>query len=172
MIKNIRVGNILSPENDSDIIIGMNLQFKDVLGIGKPFVDRIVRTRDLRLGSVISFEHDDERELHMLVCHRIGKGGWKDAEQFVRYGMDYLWQKRQDRKYSIVNIGTGRVGKRDGADHALIRSAITSSFLPVDLYILNEKERIPAEATASVVPLRPFRIWDTERGEVSIRLAA
>ena len=107
MIKNIRVGNILSPENDSDIIIGMNLQFKDVLGIGKPFVDRIVRTRDLRLGSVISFEHDDERELHMLVCHRIGKCGWKDAEQFVRYGMDYLWQKRPDRKYSIVNIGTG-----------------------------------------------------------------
>ena len=172
MIKNILVGNILAPENKFDIVIGMNTAFDDVRGIGKPFVERINKTRKIRLGTVVTFDYDGRRELHMIVCHRLGKGGWKNAEQYVRFGMDYLWKSDPVSKYSIVNIGTGRVGIRDGADHAAIRSAIASSFLPVDLYILNERERIPAEATATVMPFKPIRMWDMEAGEVPIQAAA
>lgn len=172
MIKNLLVGNILDKDNRADIIIGMNTDFNDVFGIGKPFVRQIEKTRAVKLGSVITFDYDGTRELHMLVCHKLGRGGWKRAEQYVRYGMDYLWKHNPDRMYSVVNIGTGRVGKRDGADHMAIRSAIASSFLPVDLFILHEKEQIPAEAAANVVPIRPLRMWDMEQGEAPIQVAA
>ena len=170
-IKSIRVGNILSPDNPTDIIIGMNAEFDDVTGIGKPFIDQIVKTRDVSLGSVITFDYDGSRQLHMLICHHLLKGGWDRADHYVRYGMDFLWNSDPNRDYSIVNIGTGRVGKRDNADHAAIRTAMSTSFLPVDLFVLNESER-PAAAMAQVIPLKPLRMWDMARGETDIRLAA
>ncbi len=169
MIKHIKVGNILDPSNKAHIIIAMNTEFDDVRGIGKPFVGKIKRTRSIKLGTVVSFDYDGSRELHMLVCHRLGKGGWENADQYVRYGMDYLWKCEPHHSYSIVNIGTGRVGKRDGADHMQIRSAIASSFLPVDLFVLNEPMQIPAEAAARIIP---FRMWDMERGAVQIPVQA
>ena len=172
MIKNIFVGDILDPENRADIIIAMNIEFRDVQGIGRAFIGKILQTRAIRLGTVISFEYDESRELHMLICHHIGKGGWRDAEQFVRYGMDYLWHSAPRRKYSIVNIGTGRVGIRDGADHAKIREAVVGSFLPVDLYVYNERARIPAEASARSLPVKALRMWDMEHGQVPIQVAA
>lgn len=168
MIKDIKVGNILAPENRSDIVIGMNTAFDDVRGIGKPFVERISKTRKIRLGTVVTFDYDGSRELHMIVCHKLGKGGWKNADQYVRYGMDYLWKSDPDSAYSIVNIGTGRVGRRDGADHGAIRDAMAASFLPVHLYILNESEGIPAEAAVSVTPLKPLRMWDVIEGEIRV----
>ncbi len=107
----------------------------------------------------------------MIVCHHLLKGGWNNAEKYVRYGMDFLWNANPNRDYSIVNIGTGRVGIRDGANEEAIRTAIASSFLPVDLYILNERDRMPAEAV-NVVPLKPLRVWDMAHGEQDIRAAA
>ena len=172
MIKDIKVGNILDCSNRSNIIIGMNTEFSDVRGIGKPFVERISKTRTIRLGTVVTFNYDNDRELHMIVCHTLGRGLWSNAEQYVRYGMDYLWNCDRESNYSIVNIGTGRVGMRDGADHASIRGAIASSYLPVDLFILNEPERIAAEATARIIPLAPLRMWDMQEGQVPIRAAA
>jgi hypothetical protein len=169
MIKDIKVGNILDRENRADIIIAMNAQFDDVQGIGKPFVARIKRTREVKLGSVVSFRYDRDRELHMLVCHNLGKGGWKTAEQHVRYGMDYLMHLAPDREYSIVKIGTGRVGKRDGANPAIIHSAMATSFLPVTMFVLNEPMEIPAEASASIIP---FRVWNIDDGAKEIRVAA
>lgn len=172
MIRSQKVGNILSPHNPCDVIIAMNDRFADVHGIGKQFVAQIRRTREIKLGAVVSFDLDSRRELHMLICHRIGLAGWSNAHQYVRYGMDYLQMTSPGRQYSIVDIGTGRVGKRDGADDMLIRTAITMSFLPVDMYILDDKERLPAEALADVVPIRPLRMWDMLSGEDKIRVAA
>lgn len=169
MIKNIKVGSICEPTNRTDIILGMNMTFDDVLGIARPFVENIQRVREATLGSVISFQYDEGRNLHLLVCHQIGKGGWMDADKYVRYGMDYLWKADPFREYSIVSIGTGRVGRRDGADHAAIRTAMSTSFLPVDLFILDERAPIPAEMSAKILP---FRMWDIERGEVPLRMAA
>ncbi len=169
MIKDIKSGNILSDRNPADVIIGMNSELEDVLGIGRAYVEKIRTTNALSLGAVVSFEMRGDRELHMLICHKLGKGGWKNADQFVRYGMDYLWQKRPDRLYSIVNIGTGRVGKRDGADAVAIRSAIASSFLQADLYIYNEE--LEQEPAHNVVSLRPFRIWQMDGGEIPLQVA-
>ena len=171
MIKNIMVGNILDRKNHADIIIGMNAEFEDVTGIGLPFIERVVKTQEIPLGAVVTFDYDDERQLHMLICHHLMMGGWERADQYVRYGMDFLWDVNPNRDYSIVNIGTGRVGLRDGADHMAIRTAMATSFLPVDLYVLNEPLR-EAAVMANVIPLKPVRVWSLEHGQHDIRFAA
>ncbi len=180
MIRDIKVGDITNPANKADIIIGMNTTLSDVLGIGRPFTDKIATIHPIVRGSVLSFEFTPERNLHMIICHDIGAGGWNAADMQVRYGMDYLWHSEAiqqggldylligtQRRYSIVQIGTGRVGKRDGADPAAIRSAMAASFLPVDLYVYDPGAREAVE-TASVVPLRPYRAWHPIHGEERI----
>ena len=129
-----------------------------------------------------SFEFTPERNVHMIICHAIGEGGWVHADRYVRYGLDYLWQTEAaqharggldylmvgtQRRYSIVQIGTGRVGKRDGADHALIRSAIADSYLPVDLYVYDPALRQLVEQ-AQQPPIRAFRAWHPVHGEERI----
>lgn len=172
MIKSIEVGDILDPSNEADVIIGMNVSFADVRGIGKPFVERIQRTRIVTLGSVVSFDLDGSRELHMLVCHLLGEGGWKEADKYVRYGLDYLWKTRLGRSFSIVQIGTGRIGRRDGADPVAIHSAMADSFLSVHLYIYRP-ELAAARASEHIIPFRhPLRMWDIEHGETPIPLVA
>ena len=106
----------------------------------------------------------------MLICHDIGAGGWKNAPQFVRFGMDFLWHTEQTRKYSIVQIGTGRVGYRDGADNGAIRTAIANSFLPVVLFVYDAKKRMPAHA--ALAPLKPFRAWTPTHGVEEIHCVA
>ena len=172
MIHGITVGNIRHPNNKSDIVIGMNTTFADVKGIGAPYIKDIIRTRAITLGTVITFDFDGTRQLHMLICHKIGRAGWVNADQHVRYGMDHLWQRDNSRQYSIVQIGTGRVGKRDGADVPKIIRAIADSHLPVTMFVLNEGETIPVEATAQVSPFKPMRMWSKVGGEVPIRVAA
>lgn len=183
MIDNIRLADIMSPDNSADIIIGMNRDLSDVTGIGLPFVREIRLTRPPVPGSVLSFELTPERSVHMLICHEIGRDGWVDADKYVRCGMDFLWYNDLSqfsgtdgfdrllttcpRRYSIVQIGTGRVGKRDGADHAAIRRAMEASHLHVDLYIYEPPAKEKA-ATAKVVPLRPFRAFHPIYGEERI----
>lgn len=167
MIKNIVVGDITRPTNSADIIIGMNSTLSDVLGIGRRFVDKIAAIHPIVRGSVLSFEFTPERHLHMIICHDIGEAGWIDADREVRFGMDYLWHTERARRYSIVQIGTGRVGRRDGADPAAIRSAMAASFLPVDLYVYDPGVH-EAVATAHQAPLRAFRAWHPVLGEERI----
>lgn len=175
MIEDILVDDITSRDNRRDVIIAMNAQFKDVRGIGLPFVNRITLTHPIDLGSVLSFRFDEGRNLHMLICHELGNGGWRKADQYVRYGLDFLWQQDGNaaKQYSIVSIGTGRVGLRDGADHRAIRTAIANSFLPVYLFVL-PKEKIgqPMEAFLAAPNIVPFRAWSPERGVEEIRAAA
>jgi hypothetical protein len=164
MIINIKVGDITAPENNADLIIGMNSQLIDVYGIGKPFVNKINTIHPIMLGSVLSFTFDDCRNLHMLICHHLGKGGWNNADKYVRYGMDYLWHSESNAKrFSIVQIGTGRVGIRDDADSTSIRTAMANSFLPVDLFIFEQpKQQVNASA---VLPLRAYRHFHPVLGE-------
>lgn len=168
MIRDIKVGDITSPSNQADIIIGMNSTLSDVTGIGLPFVKQIAAIHPIVRGSVLSFTFTPERNLHMLICHGFGMVGWSNAEMHVRFGMDYLWHTDGGRQYSIVQIGTGRVGKRDGADTAAIRSAIATSFLPVDLYVYDSAVRQVVENTMAQPPLRAFRAWHPTYGEERI----
>jgi hypothetical protein len=173
MIIDIRHGDITTRENSSDIIIAMNTELGDVRGIGKPFVSKIARTRGLQLGSVFSFSFDTDRALHMLICHKLGTDGWTDADSYVRFGLDFLWQKQRDVEHSIVRIGTGRVGKRDGADHARILTAMATSHLKLRLFVLpDEREQVAMENLLSSPNLVPFRQWSRETGETPIRVAA
>jgi len=166
MINDIKVGDITSPENRADIIIGMNTKLQDVTGIGLPFVKKINALHPIDLGSVLSFKFDDDRNVHMIICHRLGdNGGWKDADMHVRFGMDYLWHtERNGRKFSTVQIGTGRVGVRDGADPVCIRTAMATSHLPVTLFVFN-----PRETVAAVIelerPMTAYRAWHPVHGE-------
>lgn len=173
MITDIRTGDITDRENSSDIIIAMNRQLDDVRGIGKPFVSKIQRTRPLQLGSVLSFSFDSNRALHMLICHNLGKNGWVDAHNYVRFGLDFLWQKQPDVTHSIVRIGTGRVGKRDGANHSDILTSMATSHLKLQLFILPEEQELAAMENLLASPtLVPFRRWSPAEGEEPLRLVA
>lgn len=165
MIKEILYGDITDEKKHSgDIIIAMNTELKEASAIGRTFTCTTSIKEQVNLGSVLTFQFDSERLLHMLICHRIGLGGWMDADKYVRYCLDYLWQQHRDRAYSIVQIGKGLVGQRDGADVPAIRTAMTNSFLEMDLVILPpEAEEI--QVAVKVAPMVPFRVWDMERGE-------
>lgn len=168
MIKSIVPGDITARTNVSDIIIGMNTNLDEVTGIGLPFTWRIKEKTPFALGTVISFELDMRRHLHMIICHQIGDHGWRDAEKYVRLGLDYLWQKEGDARYfSIVEIGTGRIGKRDGADATAIRSAIANAWLPVELFVFDSPTPVALEAVAPK-ELRAYRCWDQFAGERKI----
>lgn len=174
MIDNIRQADITLPNNPSDIIIAMNQTLSEVTGIGLSFVRQIKLSRPLVRGSVLSFEFTPARNVHVLICHKIGPNGWVDADKYVRFGMDFLWRNdaallsdeggfdrpktAQPRRYSIVEIGTGRVGRRDGADHAAIRRAMEASHLHVDLYLYKPPAR-DKTVSAIVTPLRPFQAY-------------
>jgi hypothetical protein len=169
MIEEIIVGDITSFENKSDIIIGMNSTLEDVTGIGLPFVREIRTVHPVGLGTVLSFRFDESgRDVHMIICHDIGFGGWEHADRYVRFGMDYLWQKSlfggaQDAPFSIVQIGTGAIGKRDGADPAAIRKAIAESHLSVSLFVLDRADGKPAARVHQ--PLRALSAWSPLHGE-------
>lgn len=173
MIIGHEVGDITSPQNSRDIIIAMNSSLEDVRGIGKPFVgDKILQNGELELGSVLTYDFsNDGRRLHMLICHKIGKGGWADAPQYIRFGLDHLWFHEGDRNYSIVNIGEGRVGKRDGADVAANNQAIATSFLKVTQFSLGDGETAVAIALQQVPPII---VWQPSHGyqDPPMRVAA
>ena len=156
-----------------DIIIGMNQELQDVRGIGRRVLQGYEPLRKLPLGSVITFPWDKAgRELHLLICHKLGEGGWERAEQHVRYGLDYLNHKegRSERGHGIVEIGKGRVGKRDGADPTLIHQAIADSWLPVTLFIFDPPDLREA-VSGQVIPIRPSSTWSMETGERSLLAA-
>ncbi len=168
MITNIKVGDITSPKNPAHIIIGMNSQMNDVTGIGRPFVNKIRTAHPIKLGSVISFKFDETRNLHMLICHHLGKDGWFGSDMHVRYGMDYLWQtEAYTEAFSIVAIGTGRVGVRDGANDVAIRTAMANSYLPADLFIYQKPEKV-TKHDGILVPLQAYRHFHPIYGEEQI----
>ena len=167
MIRDIIHGDITNPQvHSGDIIIGMNNTLSEPSAIGRPFLNNVTVLKEIDLGSVLSFRFEQGRQLHMLICHHVGVGGWAAADKYVRYCLDYLWQQHPDRHYGIVQIGSGPVGKRDGANVPEIRTAMAASFLGVDLVILpNDHEARTALGAPALVP---FRVWDMGRGEREI----
>jgi hypothetical protein len=172
MITGIETGDITSSSHKCDIIIGMNVDLADVHGIGRRVLQNYEPLRGkLSLGSVITFPWDAERELHLLICHRHGEGGWVGADRHVRYGLDHLNYRegKTERGHGIVQIGKGFHGLRDGADFTSIHTAMATSFLPLTLFINDTPPKQEAMA-GEIIPLRPSRVWSMEYGEE--RLAA
>lgn len=172
MIKDIRFGDITdSHTNPGDIIIAMNTELSEVSALGRRFVKSIAILDELELGSVLTFNFDSERQLHMLICHRLELGGWVGSEKYVRYCLDYLWQQHRDRQYAIVQIGNGPIGKRDGANVSEIRTAMANSFLELDLVIMPQS--LEAQVAVDHPSLgAPFRIWNMGKGEREIQFCA
>lgn len=172
MIVDIVEGDITSPDNPCDIIIGMNSQLEDVTGIGLPFVRNVKALHPIQLGSVLTYEFDGNRLVHMLICHHLGKDGWVGADMHVRFGMDYLWQQPDSfsRRFSIVQIGTGRVGKRDGANRTSIIQAMANSFLPAELYIYTPPDVVHDVVGMPRQTLTPKRAWHPRYGEEELRI--
>ena len=170
MITRITEGDILKPQNRADIIIGMNAELQEVTGIGLPFAWQIRREAPIPLGTVFSFELDENRQLHLLVCHHIGEGGWVNADKYVRFGLDYLWQSEpHSKQFSAVQIGTGRSGMRDGADFPSIHTAMATSHLPLELFIYKPLERVAVESRATPPrTLTAFRSWNIREGELAL----
>jgi hypothetical protein len=165
MITEIVFGDITLGTNECDIIIGMNTTLQEVTGIGLNFSWRVDHKKPFALGTVLSFKLDRMRNLHMIICHKLGDDGWCDADKYIRFGLDYLWSKNENnRYYSIVEIGTGRVGQRDGADAAAIRSAIANSWLRAELFVFDSLKPVAIEQISPKV-LRAYRCWDYQDGE-------
>lgn len=176
MITDIVVGDITSTDHACDIMIAMNTKLQDVRGIGRRVITRYKKLQDLPLGAVLTFPWDGSgRMLHMLICHELGVGGWKNADRHLRYGMDHIAyreeQSSSERGHGIVQVGAGRVGKRDGADTTSINTAIALSLLPVTMFIYDQPKLFEEQAAVlHMPPLKPSLLWTRERGEV--RLAA
>jgi hypothetical protein len=88
--------------------------------------------------------------------------------------LDYLNQMEDEERrasHSIVNIGTGRVGTRDGADPIAIKRAMADSHLIVDLFVF-KPETAMADVRVMRAPLRPVRAWSPGFGGETIPLAA
>lgn len=166
MIEGIVVGDILSPTNRRDIIIGMNTTLGEVNGIGRPFV-RKYPDAEFDRGSVLTFNLDESRKLHMIICHKLGLDGWVEAEKYLRFGLDHLDQYNdQDRKYSMVNVGTGMIGQRDGANPSAMLCAMANSHLSVMLYVLGglASERVMQKYP----PLRALHAWSPVEGPMAV----
>ena len=172
MLNNIRFGDITDPHtNPGDIIIAMNTELSEVSALGRPFIKNIAALDELELGSVLTFSFDHQRHLHMLICHRLGLGGWVDSEKYVRYCLDYLWQQHRGRQYAAVQIGNGQIGQRDGANVSEIRTAMATSFLELDLVIM--PQALEAQVAVDHPSLgAPFRIWNMGKGEREIQVSA
>tara|TARA_B100000508_G_scaffold77059_1_gene59946 strand:- start:2125 stop:2646 length:522 start_codon:yes stop_codon:yes gene_type:complete len=173
MIIGHETGDITHPSNKRDIIIGMNRTLQNVTGIGYPFVSGLNLAGELELGGVLSFKFDHGRHLHMLICHTNEIGGWEDSHKYVRFGLDFLWQQDTDgRDFSIVEIGTGKNGRKQGADAPRIHRAMGNSFLDLTLFVNhNDPERVAAH-DALVVPMEAYRAWTPQGGIVELAAAA
>ena len=174
MITAIKVGDITGKENPADIVIGMNPMFGEASAIGHPFVSKIIPLDLAALGSVLTFDFEGTRQLHMIICHKLGPGGWKNSEKFVRFGLDYLWQTSSpQRLFSIVQIGLGPVGIIDGADYPLINRAMSDSHLEMTLYVRSEQEepeQSPRVTRAEAPLLLRFRQgWSFDKGVIPER---
>lgn len=148
----------------------MNTTLEDVTGIGVPFVKKINPTHPIKLGSVSNFQFDRDRMLHMLICHNIGSGGWADADKWVRLGLDHLWQaqKTEDHalfgsRFSIIQIGTGYIGRRDGANPREIMTAMATSYLDLTLFVRDKEFPIPVKKERA--PLYAMSTWHPMYGE-------
>ena len=150
MIREIVVGDITAAVNRCDIIIGMNTELGEVSTLGRRVLaNTLPPPQFIDLGTVLTFKFDQNRFIHMLICHNLCSGGWERADQFVRVGLDHLWVTRANRNYGIVQIGRGLVGRRDGAEPEAILTAIASSYLPVDLYVHGDETAIVALEASS-----------------------
>jgi hypothetical protein len=176
MIERIVVGDITDPTNKRNIIIGMNATLEEASYIGLPHVQQLQKSlmHPLALGSVLSFRFDRVRKLHMLICHNIGIGGWASADKYVRFGLDYLnHTEGETEKFSVVQIGTGPIGIRDGADSVAIRTSMATSFLRVTLFVRDYSvppipdEKAPLELVA-------YAAWSPKWGrrELALDIAA
>lgn len=172
MIIGHQVGDITHPNNRRDIIIAMNTKLADVTKIGRPFVEgKYLKNGELELGSVLTynFESSGRRRLHMMICHKLGEGGWDNAPQYLRFGLDHLWFNNRQRRFSVVAIGTGRVGKRDGANVSDINTALATAHLEMTLFIQGEERIAIATALRQIVP---SKVWQPSYGSEELQVAA
>jgi hypothetical protein len=145
MILETIIGDITDAGNHRDIIIGMNTELGELSALGRRFIDDGIPGVCQALGSILTFEFDNDRLLHMIICHNLNENGWRCADMYVRFALDWLWANNREREYSIVEIGKGEVGQKYGADHAAIHTAIATSYLPVTLFVKPPQMRVPAK---------------------------
>ena len=146
---------------------------KHVSEIGFRYAEKLRQEliHPLALGSVLKFDfgRGSEQKLYMVVCHKIGMGGWKKADMFLRYGLDSIYMNTVG-KYAIVDVGTGLVGVQDGADTALLRKAMADTFLPLDLYVrANELQSLTNTAPLELVARAA---WHPHGGTQNFAMAA
>jgi hypothetical protein len=160
------IGNIttLNQDEPADIIIGMNTTLEQLDSLRLPKQWQTDLKAPIALGSVLSFQLDRMRQLHMLICHHLGKDGWKDADKYVRIGMDHLWTRhKEQRDFSIVKIGAGRVGTAGGADVNKIRAAMAASFLSVTLVMHEANKPVDISSIKSTQLSKP-KVWSPLTG--------
>ncbi|MEI6660134.1 MAG: hypothetical protein WCK91_01785 [bacterium] len=179
MIKRVIPGDITARSNPRHIIRGINDTLDDLSGIGLENVERLKQSllHPLILGSTVRFGFEGDRKLFMVVCHKIGKGGWANADNYIRYAMDNLHHSDEveglkGQEYSIVQIGAGPVGDRDGADVGSIITAMATSLLPVTLFVNDFSQIRPSVKKASPPHLVAEVAWHPEFGRQELAYAA
>lgn len=145
----------------------MNTTLEDLTLLGSEYAGSLSKklTHPIELGSVLSFDmNGGGRMLHMLICHHIGYQGWREAPRFIKFCLNKIEQDKRlygttgKMGFSIVHIGNGPIGTRDGSDPEENLRAIKESRLPVTLYrrprVSLEREKLFQFPPLDIVPKR------------------
>jgi len=88
-----------------------------------------------KLGDVHSHKRG-QKTYHALVCHSmIGRKGWKDSPKYVRECLNKI-RVPEDEEIAIVLIGSGPVGRSQGANVDAILAAMHKSSKRLVVFML------------------------------------
>ena len=179
-ITDIVSGDIFDKKyKNNDIIIGMNPEFKNLSDLAIQALNitegNKINANDCDLdflGTVVTFESEDtKRRVHMILCHT--PEDWNDADKYIKQGMNSIFYTQDEmgnlsggnhakRSYSIVKIGTGPEGIKNGADFSKIVEGMASSDLPVTMFVLPENQKA-LSITGEMSDMAPVRFLREEK---------
>jgi hypothetical protein len=137
MIQNVVRGDILL-SGRKHILFGVNTEGYNDAGfagmIARRYLPQIANTGPMNLGDKLEFEAEG-KTFHALVCHSLGVDGWTNAPRVIEETLNRIQLPAGEMLASIA-MGSGLIGKMQGADPIEILGALHRSKPPIELYVL------------------------------------
>ena len=94
----------------------------------------LYNTGKKELGEVLTHK-DGDKTFYALVCHSVFHNGWSGTPRWVRKCLDQI-DVPTDTEIAVVLMGSGPVGRGNGADVAAIINAMEKSRQRIVVYTL------------------------------------
>ena len=103
--------------------------------ISRRYWSKLANNGGNELGEILTKEVGG-KVFHALVCHSLGKDGWKQTPEIVEKCLDLLNLSPDGETLAIVLMGAGMIGQMQGADVLSILGAMARSNKQVEVYYL------------------------------------